>query len=158
LPAKSSAQDQRSSAILEQIDAADHSAAVELMRGHVIQNISGVLRLEASRIPLDKPMKSLGLDSLMALELRNRLERSLKQKLSSAIIWNYPTIEILSDHLLEKIGKAPNGAPAPIHVQPAAAPCEVSPIEVAPIEEMSLEDLLAAELAGAEELLRETAI
>jgi acyl transferase domain-containing protein/NADPH:quinone reductase-like Zn-dependent oxidoreductase/NAD(P)-dependent dehydrogenase (short-subunit alcohol dehydrogenase family)/acyl carrier protein len=63
------------------------------------EQVAAVLRMEVSRVPEDKPLRSLGLDSLMALELRNRMERSLRLKLSATLIWNYPTLTALASHL-----------------------------------------------------------
>lgn len=71
---------------------------------HVRQEVSQVLRLAPSRIPLDKPLRTLGLDSLMSIELRNRLENSLHIPLSATLIWNYPTVRLLTSFLAEKIG------------------------------------------------------
>ena len=55
----------------------------------------------------DQAMESLGLDSLMALELRNRLEASLGITLPVALVWAYPTIAGLAVALCERIGYAP---------------------------------------------------
>ena len=49
-------------------------------------------------------MESLGLDSLMALELRNRLETSLGITLPVALVWAYPTISGLAGALCERMG------------------------------------------------------
>ena len=40
----------------------------------------------------------------MSIELRNRLEDSLQVTLSATLIWNYPTVRILTSFLAEKIG------------------------------------------------------
>lgn len=68
------------------------------------QEVAEVLRLAASRIPLDRPLKSLGMDSLMALELRNRLERSTGLTLSPTLVWNHPTLTALGEHLAARLG------------------------------------------------------
>ena len=52
-------------------------------------------------------MESLGLDSLMALELRNRLEATLDITLPIALVWAYPTISALAGALCERMGYAP---------------------------------------------------
>ena len=52
-------------------------------------------------------MESLGLDSLMALELRNRLEASLGITLPVALVWAYPTISGLAGALCERMGYEP---------------------------------------------------
>ena len=52
-------------------------------------------------------MEALGLDSLMALELRNRLEASLGITLPVALVWAYPTIAGLATALCERMGYEP---------------------------------------------------
>jgi phthiocerol/phenolphthiocerol synthesis type-I polyketide synthase B len=61
--------------------------------------VARVLKIEPSRLDLRKPLGNMGLNSLMAMELRNRLEIALDRPLSATLAWNYPTIEILVDHL-----------------------------------------------------------
>jgi polyketide synthase 12/myxalamid-type polyketide synthase MxaF len=135
--------------VLAQLQNAPAAEAHGMMRAHIVQNVSAVLRLDPARIAIDKPMRSLGLDSLMALELRNRLERSLGLKLSSTMIWNYPTAELLAAYLLERLGFHSGGeAPSPA-VQSSVAAAPESRVPSA-----SAEDLLEAELVGAEAILR----
>lgn len=50
-------------------------------------------------IGLRKPLFDLGLDSLTAVELKNRLESNLSCKLNSTLLFDYPTIEALSEYL-----------------------------------------------------------
>jgi hypothetical protein len=45
----------------------------------------------------------MGFDSLMALELRNRLEASLGVTLSATMAWNFPTVVTLAGHLAERM-------------------------------------------------------
>ena len=69
------------------------------LEDHLQQQISKVLKIAPDRIKLTSPLKTLGLDSLMALELRNRLEASLEVKLRATIFWNFPTISVLAPEL-----------------------------------------------------------
>lgn len=74
-----------------------------LLESFLREQAAQVLRLTTARIPLNKPLKSLGFDSLMTLEFRNHLEASLGLTLSATLIWNYPTIDVLAPHLAEKM-------------------------------------------------------
>jgi hypothetical protein len=68
---------------------------------------------------LDQALFDMGMDSLMAVELKGRLERSLGVPLPSTLTFNYPTIEALASYLLsEALGfdstpTPEKGAPAP---------------------------------------------
>ena len=87
---------------LETVDPAERPA---WLASAIADQIRAVLR---STEPLDhdQAMESLGLDSLMALELRNRLEASLGITLPAALIWAYPTISGLASALCERMGYA----------------------------------------------------
>ena len=63
-------------------------ALVELVQ----EDIAAVLALPgASSVPADVPLKELGLDSLMAVELRNRLSARVGTKLPTTLAFDYPT-------------------------------------------------------------------
>jgi acyl carrier protein len=143
-----------STGLLQQLRNVSANDAHLLMRTHITGNISAILRLDITNIPPDKPVRSLGLDSLMALELRNRLERSLKLKLSSSLIWNYPTPDILAKHLLQKleIGSASTSVESAPPNLKTAPPTETATKARA----ASAEDLLEAELFGAQAFLRKS--
>jgi acyl carrier protein len=66
--------------------------------------VAQVLRLAPSRVDVNKPFRALGLDSLMALELRNRLETDLGLKLPATLVWNHPTVTALVPHLADRMG------------------------------------------------------
>lgn len=85
----------------------------------VLQHLSALLRLPAEAVPADKAFRALGLDSLMGLELRNRIERTFGLKVPAPIIWNYSTAELLAGYLIERKGEtarpaAEVAAPAPV--------------------------------------------
>ena len=67
------------------------------------EQVSAVLRIGAARIDPAKPLKSLGFDSLLSVEFRNRLELDLGLTLPATLIWNYPTVARLAGHLLERL-------------------------------------------------------
>jgi myxalamid-type polyketide synthase MxaB len=45
----------------------------------------------------------LGIDSLMAVELRNRLQSGLNIPLEATLVFDYPTVEALVDHFMENL-------------------------------------------------------
>ena len=70
----------------------------------------------------------MGLTSLLAMELRNRLEAALGRSLSATLAWNYPTVTAIVDYL----------AGAGVEQQPPISPAVSSPLDPA-----SLTDVLA---------------
>ncbi|MEZ4867754.1 MAG: type I polyketide synthase [Caldilineaceae bacterium] len=64
---------------------------------HVQEQVGFVLGLAAP--DLEQGFNEMGMDSLMALELKKRLEASLKLALPATLAFEYPTIQILASHL-----------------------------------------------------------
>ncbi|MFF1274889.1 SDR family NAD(P)-dependent oxidoreductase [Streptomyces marokkonensis] len=62
---------------------------VPLVEATVRELTGRVLRLDPAAMDGETPFKELGLDSLMSLELRNRLEAVLGLKLSPTLLWSY---------------------------------------------------------------------
>ena len=81
-------------------DAERLKALVELAQ----EDIAAVLALPgASSVRADVPLKELGLDSLMAVELRNRLSARVGTKLPTTLAFDYPTPTAMAQLLLEKL-------------------------------------------------------
>jgi phthiocerol/phenolphthiocerol synthesis type-I polyketide synthase C len=92
-------------AIRAQLDALDAAERPGRLASAIADEIRGVLR-SSDPIDHDQPLETLGLDSLMALELRNRLEASLGITLPVALVWAYPTITDLAGALCERMDYA----------------------------------------------------
>ncbi len=69
---------------------------------HIQNEAARVLGMNSLPVP-QTGFFDMGMDSLMAVELKRRLESSLKQSLSTTLAFNYPTIEKLASYLLTKI-------------------------------------------------------
>ena len=64
-----------------------------------------------AEIDPEQPFLELGVDSLLAVDLRNRLEAGLAVSLSATLLFDHPTPAALADHLLAELdGRAASGA------------------------------------------------
>lgn len=68
------------------------------------EQVALVLKMSPSQIVPDQPLGTLGLDSLMGLELRNRLEGKFGLTLPATLVWNYPTLLVMIPYLADKMG------------------------------------------------------
>jgi acyl transferase domain-containing protein len=86
-------------------------AWLDLIEAHVAAGTARALGLEtASEVDRKARLFDLGLDSLMAVELRNNLAATLGCSLRSTVVFDYPTVELLALHLVETLSGRPNGA------------------------------------------------
>jgi phthiocerol/phenolphthiocerol synthesis type-I polyketide synthase C len=83
--------------------AASVPARRPMLEAHLREQAAKVLGLSPSRIDPQRPLGSVGFDSLMTLDLRNRLEASLGLRLSATVVWNHPTVAALADHLARRM-------------------------------------------------------
>ena len=108
---------------------------------HVRRDVLAVLGLATSaRLDDEQGLRDAGLDSLMALELKNRLESSTRQALPSTIAFDYPTTAALADYVGALLGVSQEG----VRIADAAA-AEGVVLEALSEEEAAA--LLAEELA-----------
>jgi myxalamid-type polyketide synthase MxaB len=72
-----------------------------LVLEHVKEQLIQVFGLKAhANIDANKEFGDLGMDSLMAVEISNRLKRSFGHSLSSTIAFEYSTLNGLTDYIL----------------------------------------------------------
>ena len=93
-------------------------AAPEQRRTLLMQQLQNtVARVLGWRVPEQIDMQTglmeLGMDSLMAIELRNLLARGLEQTLPATLLFTYPTLHALTEYLIQTLFKD-NPLPAPI--------------------------------------------
>jgi acyl transferase domain-containing protein/surfactin synthase thioesterase subunit len=84
---------------------------IELVR----RELAAVLDLDPQLVPLDADFSGLGLDSLMTIELRNRLVRQTGANVTSTSCFEHPTCVRMADFI------APQLAPAPASQTPGEA-------------------------------------
>lgn len=116
------------------------------MRDFVRGEVMAVLRRDRNDPPARHVrFADLGMDSLMAVQLRNRLSRGLAmdKPLAASVMFDHPTIDAISAYLLNVMAPAVEvAAPRPVV---AKAPLHA---EVAALGDADIEALLDARLTG----------
>lgn len=119
---------------------ADRRAA---LRDRIAEECAAMLSI-AGVIEHRRPLQELGLDSLAALELRNRLGRLVGAVLPASLLFDHPTVAALTEHLattylgLEKEERAQH-QPAPVR-----APTPMADDDIAAASEADLDAALDA--------------
>jgi acyl carrier protein len=91
--------------LLKQLEASPVTEHRTILFNHVRAEIAQVLELKTPEQiqASQKLFDELGIDSLMAVELKNRLQASLGRSLRSTLVFDYPTLESLVDHLSQEL-------------------------------------------------------
>ncbi len=117
---------------LSGLDEGDRRAAVlELVCG---LSATALGHSSPSAIDPARAFKELGFDSLLAVELRNRLSDALKIRLTATLAFDYPSPEVLADHLLARLtvesGKLSTQGPRPKQAQGPTAAFTGEPVAI----------------------------
>ena len=87
-------------ALLVRLEQAAPGARRAILAEHVQREVDRVLGMGPSqKAPPQQGFFDLGLDSLMGLELKNRLQRGVGRPLPAMLVFSYPTIEAITDYL-----------------------------------------------------------
>jgi short-subunit dehydrogenase/acyl carrier protein len=88
----------------EQLAALPPPRRADEVRAAVQVEIARVLSLSsASAVTPDRPLSELGLDSLMAVELRNALGKRVGTTLPATFAFDYPTLSAMTQYLLDEV-------------------------------------------------------
>jgi acyl transferase domain-containing protein/acyl carrier protein len=134
--------------LLTRLASAGPEARLSLLEGSLRQQVSSVLRVPLDKLDSSAPLTGLGMDSLMGLELRNRIEAALGISLPATTLWTYPTITKLSLYLAGP-GILASSGDAPMLQTPGEV--EVSDKDIDEADKEGLLALLEAELNLADE-------
>jgi phthiocerol/phenolphthiocerol synthesis type-I polyketide synthase C len=88
---------------LPELRSADGSEREHMVVQRIKEIAAKVLRMDAGEINAYIPFKSLGVDSLMAIEMRNRLESAFEVRLSITVLWTYGSVAELAPAMLERV-------------------------------------------------------
>jgi NADPH:quinone reductase-like Zn-dependent oxidoreductase/NAD(P)-dependent dehydrogenase (short-subunit alcohol dehydrogenase family) len=98
----------------ETLLAAPAEERVPLVEQFVQAELAKVLELDPEALPLDQPLNTVGLDSLMALELKNRVEVGIAINLPIVSLIQGPTISQLSAEIVSRLDAPPGDEPDPM--------------------------------------------
>jgi acyl carrier protein len=131
--------------LMDALAAAPAARRAAVLQAHVDASARKVLGLRGSRtLDRHRPLHEMGLDSLMAVELRNALAADLGRPLPAAVLFDYPSVQSLTDYVATKVL---NLAPAErtVPCKDAARP-ESGLSDLQHLSEDEAESLLLAEL------------
>jgi len=83
-------------------------ALLDLVRAEVA---AAVGHSDAAKIDPGRPLRELGFDSLMSVQLRNRLSAAVGVQLSATLVFDYPTSTGLAAHIEAQLAPDPAGQP-----------------------------------------------
>jgi NAD(P)-dependent dehydrogenase (short-subunit alcohol dehydrogenase family)/acyl carrier protein len=130
---------------LEQLPAIEQE---EFLAAHVLEQVRSVLGLPRDTVVRgDRGFTELGMDSLMAVELSNRLRVSLECPLPTTLAFEHPTLEQLVSHLFSNIGLADRS-----RARPEAARPDPEATRDGVAQTMSADEASAALLAELDEI------
>jgi hypothetical protein len=90
--------------ILARLDQAPAGERLEMLESYVQEQVRRVLGLNEAQMPDSRQgLTDIGMDSLMAVELSNRLQAGVEQPLPSTLAFEQPTIEALTIYLANEV-------------------------------------------------------
>ncbi|MCB0188840.1 MAG: KR domain-containing protein, partial [Caldilineaceae bacterium] len=137
----------------QQLAAAPRQNRQKMLQSHLQTAVATVLKMTKTPSP-KAGFSDLGMDSLMTLELKKRLEKSLQLTLPATVAFEYPSIETLTAYLAEEL--LPAAAPTPDDEPAEASPplLAANDQRAAALDALSAEEL-ARLLAGKLESINE---
>jgi acyl transferase domain-containing protein/NADPH:quinone reductase-like Zn-dependent oxidoreductase len=141
----------RQGGVRERIEAAHPAERPQLLSQYVQAQASKILGLPpAQAVSPHQPLRELGLDSLMAVELRNTLGLFAGRSLPSTMVFDHPTVTKLSDYLLRELFPG-NGTPLSDEDGQSELVARVAGLDDADVEKLLAEKLVALDMGDANE-------
>lgn len=142
----STSQEYQPSQLIQHIQCLGIKERISYLRKYLQTEVSQVLGSSSSQLPnVQLGFFDMGMDSLMMVELRSRLETSLKQTIPSTVLFEHPSIQALAEYIATQLLPQETVISA-INEQPDISSSDVS-------SKQEIETSITAELAALESLL-----
>jgi acyl transferase domain-containing protein/acyl carrier protein len=78
----------------------------------VAETVAGLLDSDVARIDPEASLGDLGMDSLLGIEFRRIMQRTIGIVLSATLVWNYPTVRAIAAHIAARLDAQASAATA----------------------------------------------
>ena len=136
--------------LLRQLQDAPPNERRALLLSHVQNQASNVLGLDPSTLDTARPLNEVGLDSLMAIELRNALGIIAGRTLPATLLFDYPTVESLADYLARELRLEEFSKASQPHARSTGDESVEASAKLDTLSDEQLAELLASKLATIE--------
>ena len=103
----------------------DEEAKRRFVRRTIREHVAGSIKLDETRLEDDRSFSDYGVDSILAVNLVNDIADAVNAPLTTTVLFDYNTVELLTRHILDAYGdRLPS-----IAAVPAAAPAPAPPVE-----------------------------
>ncbi|MGO9895164.1 MAG: SDR family NAD(P)-dependent oxidoreductase [Bryobacteraceae bacterium] len=141
------AKEEKSSRLLDLIHQAPRTEKRPLLHRYIRNEVALILGFSSSdRIDPKQGFFTMGMDSMMTVQLRNRLDQNLDCSLPPTVAFEYPTVESLTKFLSESVLKLQEPASAPVETNRFEKETRTEPSGADDLTEEELVGLLARKL------------
>ena len=127
--------------VIDELATANGAARRSIILEFVAEQVASTLDLvNQNDIDIDRPLREMGLDSLMAVDLRNKLSAGMGGNLNlpATMVFDYPTVTALADGLLGRLA-----ATLPEEAKPASAVKDTGAADIENLEDLSEDEIEA---------------
>ncbi|MCK8516803.1 SDR family NAD(P)-dependent oxidoreductase [Methylonatrum kenyense] len=134
--------------LLAAVREAPPDEALQLLQDHIREQVAGILRADVLDLRDDgQGFFSLGMDSLMTVQLRRRLDAAFGLRLPSTAAFQHPSVRALAKYLLEVLGGKDQAITATSHTSRADGDAQLDVLREEDLASL-LDDEVARVLGG----------
>lgn len=107
-------------------DQLDPDQQRRLIENWVTESVVAVLGLESASLDVNLPLASMGMDSMIAVEIRNRLVRQTGLTLPANTLFDYPTVSMLQAYIAKRLQNGAQSTVSAPEVHAVAKPKDIA--------------------------------